>query len=57
MWLALHAALSRPYVALLLYLWVVWGSSERLNPTCSLVSRGPKTRQQGAQSGVQNNRV
>ena len=45
------------YGTLLLYLWVGWGKSERLNPPCSSVSRRPETRQPVLQYGVQSNRV
>jgi len=47
----------RPYVALLLYLWVVWGGSERLSRSCSWVLRRPEVEQQVVQYGVQINRV
>jgi len=45
------------YGTLLLYLWVGWGKSERLNPPSSSVSRRPETRQPVLQYGVQSNRV
>ena len=44
-------------MTLLLYLWVGWGGSERLNPPCSSVSRRPKIRQPVLQYGVQSNRA